>query len=103
MKLSTIIRLVCLSAILVSLEGCRAWAERSFEYAYGDSLIGSPIENVFPTFGQPERIELTDRGTESYVYPWPRRSCTIFWEVADGKIIAMEHEGKGCTSGPFND
>jgi hypothetical protein len=48
------------------------------------------------------RIERSDLESEIHVYAWPRGTCKMFWEVADGKSIAMKREGKVCASGLCN-
>lgn len=95
---------LCILAILPGVHGCAWMGKKAFEDAYGRSMIGTSIGQVFPTHGQPDRIESTVRGTENYVYALHHLGkCTVYWEVADGNIVGMKYEGSDCVKGPFND
>jgi len=85
--------------LVIAPLGCVLNPTKTFEEVYGDQFIGTSIDSVIKDRGEPLEMTKSDRGTQIYSYAFPRyhpEQCTIFWEVKNGKITGMTHQGPNC-------
>lgn len=99
-RTSIMSRWVLLAAVGVAFSpGCVISPTRAFDFAYGTAAMGQTKEYMLGAFGTPESVEQTDRGTTVYAFAVPQyhpEKCTVFYEVADEKIIGMTKRGPQC-------
>jgi len=87
--------------ILLAVQGCVWNPEKTVEYSYGTLLIGTSIDviNDEMRMGPPLSIFTNEQGMQVYTYALPRHhpeKGTILYEVVDGKIVSMTHQGQFC-------